>query len=84
MTEVTEVQEVQEQPDPAANVQLGLQDIAMMVQVIDLCSKRGSFEGAELEPIGSLRGRIVAFLNAAAPPKQDGEAVEEPSVPEEG
>ena len=34
-------------------VQLGLQDIATMVQIIDLCSKRGGFEGPELEAVGS-------------------------------
>ena len=70
-------------------VQLGLQDIATMVQVIDIVSRRGGFEGQELEAIGGLRNRIVTFLNAAAP--KDGEqpegsvpVAEEPSVQEEG
>jgi len=47
-------------------VQLQLNDIATMVQVIDLVSRRGGFEGAELEAVGGLRSRIVAFLNAAS------------------
>lgn len=47
-------------------VQLSLQDIATMVQIIDLCSKRGGFEGPELEAVGSLRTRVVAFLNEAS------------------
>ena len=70
-------------------VQLGLQDIATMVQVIDIVSRRGGFEGQELEAIGGLRNRIVGFLNAAAP--KDGQqpegtvpVAEEPSVQEEG
>ena len=46
-------------------VQLGLNDIATMVQIIDLVSRRGGFEGPELEAIGGLRSRIVAFLQAA-------------------
>lgn len=46
-------------------VQLGLNDIATMVQIIDICSKRGGFEGSELESVGGLRSRIVAFLQAA-------------------
>ena len=36
---------------------LGIQDLAAMVQVIDVCSKRGAFEGPELESVGVLRGR---------------------------
>ena len=47
--------------------QLSLQDIATMVQIIDIVSRRGGFEGQELEAVGGLRNRVVAFLNAAAP-----------------
>ena len=47
-------------------VQLSLQDIATMVQIIDICSKRGGFEGPELEAVGGLRNRTVKFLNAAS------------------
>jgi len=54
--------------------QLSLQDIATMVQIIDVCSKRGGFEGPELEAVGGLRNRVVAFLNAVAP--KDGDAPE--------
>lgn len=46
--------------------QLSLQDISTMVQIIDLCSKRGGFEGTELEAVGGLRSRIVAFLEEAS------------------
>ena len=81
-----DVNATQEQP-VGEPVQLGLQDIATMVQVIAIVSRRGGFEGQELEAIGGLRNRIVAFLNAAAP--KDGEqpegavpVAEEPSVDE--
>ena len=67
MTEQESVVETTETEAP----QLSLQDIATMVQIIDVCSKRGGFEGPELEAVGSLRNRVVAFLNAAAP--KDGE-----------
>ena len=52
---------VEEQQAP----QLGLRDIATMVNLIDLVSRRGGFEGPELETVGGLRTRIVEFLNAA-------------------
>jgi len=65
----------EEQP---AGAQLSLQDISTMVQVIDLCSKRGGFEGPELEAVGSLRSRIVAFLEEAS----KGQETPEGAVPE--
>ncbi len=70
MTEEVNAVETAENEAP----QLSLQDIATMVQIIDVCSKRGGFEGQELEAVGSLRNRVVKFLNAAAP--KDGETPE--------
>jgi hypothetical protein len=64
--------------------QLSLQDISTMVQVIDICSKRGGFEGPELEMVGGVRNRIVKFLEAAAPPQGgEGEAAAGEDLPEE-
>ena len=60
------------------SVQLSLQDIATMVQIIDICSKRGGFEGPELEAVGGLRSRIVAFLEEAS----KGQETPEGAVPE--
>jgi len=51
---------------------LSLQDIATAVQIIDICSRRGGFEGPELASVGGLRERFVSFVNANAP--KDGEA----------
>jgi hypothetical protein len=75
MTEQENVVETTETEAP----QLSLKDISTFVQIIDICSKRGGFEGQELEAVGSLRNRTVAFLNAAAP--KDGE-VPEGEIPE--
>jgi|TARA_R110001632_G_scaffold24843_4_gene68869 hypothetical protein len=68
MTEQENVVEATESEAP----QLSLKDISTFVQIIDICSKRGGFEGPEMEAIGSLRNRTVAFLNAVAP--AEGEA----------
>jgi hypothetical protein len=64
----------------AEPVQLSLQDIATMVQIIDICSKRGGFEGPEMEAVGSLRTRTVKFLEANQP---QGEQAPEGTVPQE-
>ena len=50
---------------------LSLQDLASVVQVIDLCSQRGAFQGAELEAVGGLRGRIQTFVSAHAPAEEE-------------
>jgi len=44
--------------------QLSVQDLASAVQVIDLCSQRGAFQGSELEAVGALRGRLQTFVQA--------------------
>ncbi len=58
---------------------LSLQDIATFVQIIDICSKRGGFEGQEMEAIGGLRNKTVAFLNAAS--EKQGQETPEGMVP---
>jgi len=73
-------EEVKAATDEQAGVNLSLQDIATCVQIIDICSRRGGFEGQELETVGGLRNRIVTFLNENA--KQSGQEVPEGSVPE--
>jgi hypothetical protein len=58
-------------PDqPATPPQLGLNDLAAVVQMIDVCSKRGAFEGPELASVGDLRTRFVEFLKANQPKDQ--------------
>jgi len=53
-------------------VQLSLNDIAAAVQIIDVVTKRGAFEGTELEAVGVLRNRFSKFVEARTP-KQDEE-----------
>jgi len=58
---------------------LSLNDLAAAVQIIDVCSKRGAFEGSELEAVGSVRGRLAAFLKANAPASEEAPAEEAPA-----
>jgi len=68
MSEATETQGAEEAQAP---VQLGLGDLAAVIQIIDVCSKRGAFEGTELESVGQVRGRIAQFVQANAPKQQE-------------
>lgn len=65
--------------------ELSVRDLALCVNIIDLCSKRGAFEGAELAEVGGVRGRIAAFVRASQPaPEEADEAVEEVTEGESG
>lgn len=54
----------QQQQEP---VQISLQDLATVVQMIDITSRRGAFEGTEMAGIGMLRNKLEAFLRENAP-----------------
>jgi hypothetical protein len=47
--------------------QLSLNDFALVVNIIDVCTERGAFKGNELAPIGQLREKFVAFIKANTP-----------------
>ena len=41
-----------------------LQDLASIINVIDLVTKRGAFEGNELLPVGMLREKLASYVVA--------------------
>ena len=51
---------------PEGEQGLNLSDIRACVTIIDIVTKRGAFEGAELADVGSVRNRLDNFLKAAA------------------
>lgn len=54
---------------------LSLQDLKIAAGAIELGSQRGAFRPAEFKVIGEVYEKIVAFVKAAEPPKE--EAVQE-------
>lgn len=56
---------------------LQLSDVASVVNLIDICTKRGAFEGPELETVGALRNRLSLFVEASRPAVQEFEQNEE-------
>lgn len=56
-----EEMQMEDQPPQAG---LTLQDIATFVQIIDIASRRGAFEGRELAGVGILRNKTEEFLRA--------------------
>ena len=66
-----------------ADVGLNVQDIINVVKIIDVVSGRGAVKGEELSSVGTVRDRLVAFVNAntTQPPAED-EAAETGEVAE--
>ena len=46
-------------------MQLTINDIAAVVQLIDVVTARGAFRGDELTQVGNLRDRYAEFVKAA-------------------
>jgi hypothetical protein len=59
------------------NVNLTLQDLATVVNVIDVCSQRGAFKGEELSVVGQLREKFAAVVKANTPTETAEEEKEE-------
>ena len=57
--------------------QVSINDFIVMVKLIDICSKRGAFEGAELSDVGQLRGRLAAFVEYHKPVEEAAEETPE-------
>lgn len=55
------------QTESAAPVGLSLNDLAAVVRIIDICSKRGAFEGPELSSVGALREKFATFVESNRP-----------------
>lgn len=67
-------------------VVINLNDVATVVQLIDVVSQRGGFQGNELAGVGMLRNKLEAFVRQNAPqqqPQAGGEAVDV-AVPPQG
>ena len=48
-----------------------INDLASVVNLIDILTARGAFRGEELSPVGALRDKLAAHVKAAMPPVPD-------------
>ena len=53
---------------------ISINDLNLSLQVIDVCSERGAFKGAELTDIGILRDKLYAFIEANKPDEDEDES----------
>lgn len=45
---------------------IGLQDLQLLAQIVDLASQRGAFKGNELTQVGTVFDKLTTFLNFVA------------------
>jgi len=62
MTEETQTEETQVEEGTSASASLSINDLATVVNIIDVCSKRGAFKPSEMETVGRLYNTLVGFL----------------------
>ena len=80
-TETTVVEEPTTAEEASTQPSLSLQDLILVAQIIQLTSARGAFKAEELQNVGVLYNKLIAFLDSvgaitkqeetAAPEKQD-------------
>jgi hypothetical protein len=51
-------------PEQTAAPSLTLQDLITVAQIIQLSSQRGAFRAEELQGVGSLYNKLIAFLQS--------------------
>lgn len=74
----TQAPEATEQQIPES---VGLQDLQILLNIVDLASKRGAFQGAELSQVGAVFDKLNAFLTYVA--EQQAAAAEAEAAEEE-
>ena len=69
----TEEVEVETSQNEEAQVepQISFNQIAAVTDLIDLCSTRGAFRGAELEVVGQIRNAFAEFVTFHAPKEEN-------------
>lgn len=85
MTEETQTAE-----QATTGVALGLADLALMANIIQVTSERGAIKANEMQTVGALYSKLVAFVNANAPKPEitdevsnEADATVEAETPEE-
>ena len=61
--------------------ELSVQDVGNALQIIDECSRRGAFQGNELQSVGSVRDKLAAYVDANAPKPDPVEPPVPPEIP---
>ena len=62
-TEAPETAGTETEAPVGAPESIGLQDLQLLAQIVDLSTQRGAFRGNELTQVGAVFDKLTAFLN---------------------
>ena len=85
---MSEAQTETQAQETAVPESVGLQDLQVLLNIVDLAAKRGAFQGAELTQVGAVFDKLNAFLTyvgeqqAAAAEAEEGESEGEEATAE--
>lgn len=82
MTEETNTQATEDQEAPAVQGQLGMNDLAILVQAVDLAAKAGAYAGNDMAIIGTSRNNVATFVKANMPAPAEPTETEPEEAPE--
>jgi len=71
----------QQQQQEQQKVTITLADLSTVLQLIDVVSTRGGFQGNELAGVGMLRNKIEAFLRQNAPQQAENADIDVAEAP---
>jgi hypothetical protein len=78
----TEVEEVPAGSQEILPDQLTIQDLVVLRNCVEVCTKRGAFQADELETVGSVYKKLHSFLSSVIVPQQPMPApVAQPDIP---
>ena len=71
-------------PEAPSAPTLGLNDLALMANVIQVTSDRGAIKANEMSAVGALYNKLVSFVNSNVPQPvaEDADSIETPDVEE--
>ena len=72
-------QEVQTQEQPAPAPELTISDLQNLRSIVEVSARRGAFQAAEMEAVGSTFNKLSKFLDVVAPQQQQ-QAEQQPAA----
>lgn len=72
MNDVSQIAGGNQQQEQEVIINLG--DLSTLLQIIDVVSQRGGFQGQELAGVGMLRNKLETFLRQKGPKQPEGVA----------
>lgn len=84
MSEETTVEETgsADATEAPASVNLGLNDIIIAANIIDLATQRGAFKAAEAGQVGATFNKLVSFVKATQEANAEAEGAEDATTDE--